>query len=66
MIREKNTFLIDTYRAEWFLKSHQVNNKCTTRNEKDFHKSVVQGNVIHEEIDVSHTENNQIYFLSFA
>ena len=55
-----------TYLAIWLFESHSVDNESTWTDEENFHAGVVKGYVIHEEINVSHTEDNKENLLSFA
>ena len=58
--------ILSTYRAVWFLKSHEVYYESSGCDEKDLHQSVIQRNVVHEEINVSHAEHYQVDLLSLA
>ena len=55
-----------TYLAIWLFESHSVDNESTWADEENFHAGVVKGYVVHEEINVSHAENNKENLLSFA
>ncbi len=46
-----------TYSAERLLIPHQVNDKGSGRDEEDLHECVVQGNEVHEEVQVAHAED---------
>ena len=60
------SILKNTYRAERFLVSHQVYDKCSRRDKEYFHERVVQTDEIHEEVEVADTKNNQVQLLSFT
>jgi hypothetical protein len=55
-----------TYRTVGFLISHQVDYEGGGADEEDLHESVVQTDVVHEQVQVAHTEDDQIHFLSLA
>ena len=55
-----------TYRAVGFLITHQIDNEGSRGNEEKFHTSIVQRDVIHEEVHVADTKHEQVQFLSFA
>lgn len=55
-----------TYSAEGLLIAHEVDYEGGRRYEEELHERIVQGNVVHKQIQVSDAENNQIEFLSFA
>ena len=57
---------MQTYAAIWFLESHSVDDKCAWTNKEYFHAGVVKRYEVHEEINVSHTENDKEDFLCFA
>lgn len=46
-----------TYSAEGLLIPHQVNDEGCGRDEEDLHEGVVQGNEVHEEVQVAHAED---------
>ena len=54
-----------TYRAIWFLESHEVHDQSGRPNEENLHKGVVDADKVHEKVHVSHAENNKVDFLSF-
>ena len=56
----------NTYLAVWFPKSHQVDNESCGGNEEQFHQRIVSRNIVHEEVNVSHAEYDQINLLCFA
>lgn len=55
-----------TYRTEGLLEFHQVNDKGCGADEEDLHEGVVETDEIHEEVQISHTEHDQIQLLSLA
>jgi len=55
-----------TYSAEGLFVAHQVNDEGCRRNEENFHERVVQTYEVHEEIEISDAENNQVQFLCLA
>jgi hypothetical protein len=55
-----------TYCAEWFFISHKIDDEGSRGDEENFHKGIVERNVVHEEIKVTHTKHDQVQFLSLA
>lgn len=55
-----------TYGAIWFLEPHHVNNICRWKDEEYLHAGVVYRDEVHEQVNVSHEEHNQVNFLCFA
>jgi hypothetical protein len=66
LVTEKSILKKNTYRAERFLVSHQIYDKCSRRDKEYFHERVVQTDEIHEEVEVADTKNNQVQLLSLA
>ena len=52
-----------TYRAEWLPESHEIDDKSGRADEENLHQSVIQRDVIHEEIDVTHAKDDQVKLL---
>ena len=52
--------------AEGFLVAHQVDNKSGRGYKEDFHRGVVYADEVHEEVDISHAEDDHVNFLCFA
>ena len=52
--------------AEGLLGSHKVNNQGSGGDEEDLHEGVVDADEVHEEVHVSHAEDQQIDFLGFT
>lgn len=52
--------------AEGLLGSHKVNNQGSGGDEEDLHEGVVDADEVHEEVHVSHAEDQQIDFLCFT
>ena len=50
-------------RAVWFFVAHEVNNEHGGRDEKYLHCCVVEGDEVHEQIQVPHQEHDEVYFL---
>jgi hypothetical protein len=55
-----------TYRTVGLLVSHQVDYEGGGADKEDLHEGVVQTDVVHEKVQVPHTEDDQIHFLSLA
>ena len=43
--------------AEWHLESHEVDDESGGRDEEKFHACVVDGDEVHEKVDISNTEH---------
>jgi len=59
-------FMCTTYCAERFLVAHQIDDEGGARDEEDLHEGVVERDVVHEQIEIPHTEDEKVQFLSFA
>jgi hypothetical protein len=57
---------VRTYRTVGLLVSHQVDYEGGGTDEEDLHEGVVQTDIVHEKVQVPHTEDDQIHFLSLA
>lgn len=55
-----------TYCTVGFLESHEVNDVGSAWDEEHFHAGVVQADEVHEQVDVSHAEHQQVDLLSLA
>lgn len=48
--------IFNTYCAEGFLVSHEVDDEGGGGDKEDLHEGVVEGDEVHEEVQVPHTE----------
>lgn len=50
----------------WLLESNHEDYKSSSWDEEDLHKGVIEGYIVHEQVGISHAENDQVDFLSLA
>ena len=55
-----------TYSTVWLLESDHEDYESGSRDEEDLHEGVIEWNIVHEQVSISHAENNQVNFLSLT
>ena len=54
------------YGAEGLFVSHEVDDEAGRGDEEDLHERVIQGDEVHEQIEVPHAEDDEVEFLGFG
>ena len=44
--------------AKWLSGSHQVDDKCSAEDEKNFHEGIVDADEVHKKVKISYTEDD--------
>jgi hypothetical protein len=55
-----------TYRAEWLLVAHEIDDEGGRGDEEDLHERVVQADEVHKEVQVPNAKDYQVQLLSLA
>ncbi len=58
--------IMESYSAEGFLIPHEVDDESGGADEENLHHRVIEGDEVHEQIQVPHAEHDQVQFLSLT